>query len=124
MRLTRRDGIVTVIAAAVVTPYIGYLVRGTMPFIQDPRGMAAGGLIGLIAGFAVWALAGRGAFGSTALTGTSLVLGLAALDLGIAALVMESELLLALFIGGIVLLLGIELLAHLGVIPGGTPTHA
>ncbi|GAA4714477.1 hypothetical protein GCM10023215_67060 [Pseudonocardia yuanmonensis] len=31
--------------AAIVVPYVGYLVRGAMLFIQDPRGMAGTGLV-------------------------------------------------------------------------------
>lgn len=31
--------------AAIAVPYIGYLIRGDMPFVQDPRGMAAIGLV-------------------------------------------------------------------------------
>lgn len=48
MRLTKRDAFATVIVAAVVVPYVGYIVRGSMPFIEDPHGMAGVGLIGLL----------------------------------------------------------------------------
>jgi hypothetical protein len=38
--LTLRNLAVTPIAAAVIIPFIGYLVRGSMPFVPDPRGIA------------------------------------------------------------------------------------
>jgi hypothetical protein len=125
MRLTRKDAVVTAIVAAVVVPYLGYLARGSMPFIQDPRGMAGVGLVGLLAGFAVWASAGRSAFGSAALVGTAMVIGLVALGLGIAALALESEALLATFIITLAVLWAIEVLSHAGLLPGGeAPRHA
>ena len=43
MKLTLRDGIATLLVAAILVPYVGYLVNGEMPFIKDPRGMAAPG---------------------------------------------------------------------------------
>lgn len=33
MRLTWKDGLATVLVAAIVVPYIGYLAQGSMPFI-------------------------------------------------------------------------------------------
>lgn len=39
-KLTLRDILATLIVAAVVVPFIGYSVRGSMPFVHDPRGMA------------------------------------------------------------------------------------
>ena len=45
MKLTLRDGIATLLVAAILVPYVGYLVNGEMPFIKDPRGMAATGLV-------------------------------------------------------------------------------
>ena len=46
-RLTAKDAIATVLVAAVALPYVGYLIRDEMLFIQDPRGMAAVGIVGL-----------------------------------------------------------------------------
>jgi hypothetical protein len=37
-KLTLRDLLATLIVAAVLVPFIGYSVRGSMPFVQDPRG--------------------------------------------------------------------------------------
>lgn len=45
MRLTLRDLVATILVAAIGVPYVGYLVNGEMPFIKDPRGMSAVGLV-------------------------------------------------------------------------------
>ncbi len=45
MTLKVRDLVATVLVVAIAIPYVGYLMRGEMPFIEDPRGMAATGLI-------------------------------------------------------------------------------
>ncbi|WP_329791786.1 hypothetical protein V1227_07620 [Lentzea sp. DG1S-22] len=45
MRLGVRDVVATVLVAPIAIPYIGYLVNGEMPFVRDPRGMAAVGLV-------------------------------------------------------------------------------
>jgi hypothetical protein len=57
-----RDGVATLLVAAIVVPYVGYLVRGSMPFIQDQRGMTA---TGLVLGLPAAAVAGREAFRGT-----------------------------------------------------------
>ena len=62
MKIGWRDGVATLLVAAIVVPYIGYLVRGSMPFIQDPRGMAA---TGLVLGLAAAVVVGREAFHGT-----------------------------------------------------------
>ena len=45
MTIKPRDWVATLLVAAIAVPYIGYLIRGEMPFIQDPRGMSATGLV-------------------------------------------------------------------------------
>ena len=100
MRSTTRNIVATLLVAAIVVPYVGYLVWGEMPFLQDPRGMAA---TGLILGVAAALVAGRGGLGSTTVHRAAQASGLAALVLGIAALwVGTSEVLLALFVVAIV----------------------
>ena len=37
-KLTTRDLLATLIIAAVVVPFVGYSARGSMHFVQDPRG--------------------------------------------------------------------------------------
>ena len=113
MRLNRKDMIATGLIAAVVVPYVGYLVWGEMPFIQDPRGMAGIGIIGLVLSFAAWGLGTKTFFGKA-----MLIVGLATLGLGIAAAavgVEGSEVLLAVFIAAMVAMWVIEMLVHAGV---------
>jgi hypothetical protein len=83
MRITYKDVIATLLVAAIVVPYIGYLAWGDMPFIQDPRGMAA---TGLVLGLAAAAVAGRVAFDPDPMHRAALGSGVVALALGIAAL--------------------------------------
>src|SRR4029453_8042438 len=50
MSLRMRGLVATLLVAAIGIPYVGYLINGEMPFIQDPRGMSAVGLVlGIIA---------------------------------------------------------------------------
>ncbi len=101
MRITTRDVVATVLVAAIVVPYLGYLAWGDMPFVEDPRGMAA---IGLLLGLAAAAVAGRAALDPEPMHRAALGSGIVAVTFGLAALLAEtSELLLALFIAAIVL---------------------
>ena len=45
MRLQVRDLVATALVLAIAVPYVGYLVNGSMPYIEDARGMAAVGLL-------------------------------------------------------------------------------
>ena len=45
MRLTVRDLVATLLVVAIAVPYIGLLIDGEMPFVQDARGMAGVGLL-------------------------------------------------------------------------------
>ena len=92
--------VATVLVAAVVVPYIGYLVWGEMPFLEDPRGMGA---TGLILGVAAAVVVGRAVFDPAPLSRAALAVGGFALVTGIATVwVGTSEGLLAGFIGLIV----------------------
>ena len=53
MRITLRDTVASILVAAIAVPYVGYLLYGSVPFVQDPRGMAA---VGLILGFVAFLL--------------------------------------------------------------------
>jgi hypothetical protein len=100
MRFTRKDIVATLLVAAIVVPYIGYLVWGEMPFIEDPRGMGA---VGLILGIAAALVPGRAAFDPEPLHRVALGTGVVALALGVATVWSgTSETLLAVFIVAIV----------------------
>ena len=117
MKLSIRDGAATLLLGAILVPYVGYLVNGSMPFIKDPRGMSA---TALILGAAAFLFAGRFS-GSTTLGITEVVLVVVSLGVGVAALLLAetvaAEALLAVFIGAIVVTWGVQLLHHSGVIP-------
>jgi len=92
MLQNRRDLVATALVATAVAWYLGYLILGAMPFAQDVRGMAA---VGLILGFASRRIGGREGFEHQ---DRAMAAGLGCMALGIAALVTESEAVLALFI--------------------------
>jgi hypothetical protein len=101
MSSTARNTIATVLVAAIVVPCTGYLIWGEMPFLEDPRGMGA---TGLVLGLAAAAVVGRAAFDPGPAHRAALTSGLAALALGIATVWVETnETLLALFIAAIAL---------------------
>jgi membrane-bound ClpP family serine protease len=118
MKLKFKDLIATILVAAVAVPYVGYLVNGEMPFIKDPRGMSATGLVLGTVAFLVMRrddLFDRVGKGETALAAVSLVLGLVALALAETAV---AEVLLAVFMGSIVVVWAVMLMDHAGVLPG------
>lgn len=122
MRLKAKDWIATVLVAAIAVPYIGYLVRGEMPFIQDARGMSA---TGLVLGIAAYLVMARGdSFDQagkveTTLAGVSLVLGLAALLLAETA---AAEVWLFLFMASVVVTWAVKLADHAGRLHWHEPT--
>ena len=114
MKLTYKDIIATLLVAAIVVPYLGYLVRGEMPFIQDPRGMAA---TGVILGLAAAALTGRAMFARGLWHRITLAIGVVTLGLGVAAIwVGSNEALLAAFMAGIVITWALAELLHLQIL--------
>jgi hypothetical protein len=38
MRFVYKNTIASLLVAAILVPYVGYLLRGEMPFLKDPRG--------------------------------------------------------------------------------------
>src|ERR1051325_1136194 len=78
----------TLIAAAAVVPFIGYSVRGSMPFVQDPRGMAGIGIVGCLLMFAAF---GPDALGTGTFKWFMVTLGALTLGSGIAALIAETS---------------------------------
>ncbi|KOX06098.1 hypothetical protein ADK65_02490 [Streptomyces sp. NRRL B-1140] len=82
------DILTTLIVAAVVVPFIGYSVRGSMPFVQDPRGMAGVGIVGCLLLFLVL----RGGTADTGrLAWLTWALGALALGFGITTLIAETS---------------------------------
>ena len=45
MKLKVKDLVGSLLVLAIAVPYIGYLLNGEMPFVEDPRGMSAVGLV-------------------------------------------------------------------------------
>jgi len=119
MRLQLRDLIGTVLVAAIAIPYVGYLIDGEMPLVQDARGMSAVGLIlGIAAFFTMragdeWDRLGR----------TEAAMAIVTLVLGVVAVAFSetgaAELLLAVFMLAIGVVWVVELLDHAGLLPGG-----
>ena len=88
MKLTWRDGLATLVFAAIVVPFGGYLIYGSMPFLQDPTGMAGFvlilGVIGTLIGG--WIVVDQG----LGLQVTTIAAGVISAALGVAALVSEN----------------------------------
>lgn len=119
MRLRARDLVATILVAAIGVPYVGYLINGDMPFIQDPRGMSGVGLILGVAAFLVMRsgdTVNRLGKAETGLAVLSLALGVVALALAETA---AAEVLLAVFMGSILVVWAVELMHHAGILSGG-----
>jgi hypothetical protein len=116
MRLKMKDLVATILFAAIAVPYVGYLINGEMPFIKDPRGMSATGLVLGVVAYLVMRrddLFDRVGKAETALALASLALGMVALVLAETA---AAEVLLAVFMGSILLVWAVELLDHAGIV--------
>ena len=113
MRARMKDLVGTILVAAIAVPYIGFLVRGEMPLIKDPRGMSATGLVLGAVAFLVL----RYGDGVDAAGRFEIGLGLGSLALGLVALLLAesavAELLLAAFMASILLVWASELTGHL-----------
>lgn len=117
MKLKMKDLAATVVVTAIAVPYVGYLVNGEMPFVKDPRGMSAIGLLlGLVA-FAVLEL------GDTrkGIDLAEMTLAAGSVTLGVIALVLAetaaAEVLLAIFMGSILVVWAVKLADHIGMLP-------
>jgi hypothetical protein len=123
MKLSIRDGIATLLVAAIVVPYVGFLINGDMPFIKDPRGMSA---TALILGVAAFLFAGR--FTTDSGIGMlEIVLAVLTAAIGVVAVLAAETaaayLLLAILIGGIGLTWAVQMVHHSGVL-GSAPLPA
>lgn len=117
MKLKVKDLVATLLVAAVGVPYVGYLLNGEMPFVKDPRGMAG---IGLVLGLAAFLVFERGDTHDATdkvelgLAGVSMALGVVALALAETA---AAAVLLAVFMGSILVVWAVKLADHAGLLP-------
>ena len=117
MRFHLKDLFATLLMGAIAVPYIGYLVRGEMPPIEDARGMAGTALVfGAVAFLVMWRgdPFDRTGKAETALAVVSLALGVAAFELSETA---AADLLLAVFMVSLVLVWLVKVSDHTGVLP-------
>ena len=117
MRLKARDLVGTVLVIAIAVPYMWYLIDGSAPFVEDPRGMSA---IGLILALAAYMVMQRNDPDDVtdrveiALAVVSLGLGVLAVTLAETA---SAEVLLAVFMGSVLVVWAIKVMDHAGVLP-------
>ena len=124
MRLKPKDLFASLLMVAIAVPYIGYLIRGEMPPIKDPHGMAGTGLVfGAVAFFVLWRgdAFDRTAKAETAMAVVSLGLGVAAYEL---SETWAADVLLAVFMVSMALVWVVKLFDHTGVLhwPGPADT--
>ena len=123
MRIKSKDLFASLLIAAVAVPYVGYLVGGEMPPIEDQRGMAGTGLVlGAVAFMLLWRgdAFDRAGKAETAGAVLSLALGVTAYELSDTA---AADALLAAYMVSIALVWVVKLVDHTGVWhhPTGTP---
>jgi lysylphosphatidylglycerol synthetase-like protein (DUF2156 family) len=115
MKLTLRDLVATLLVLAIAVPYIGYLMNGSMPYIEDPRGMSAVGLLLGAVAFLVMRSGDeldRAGKAEAGIALVSLVLGLVALAFAETA---AAEALLAVFMISVLVVWAVEMIDHAGV---------
>ncbi len=115
MKLTLRDLVATLLVVAIAVPYIGYLMNGSMPYIEDPRGMSAVGLLLGAVAFLVMRSGDeldRAGKAEAGIALVSLVLGLVALAFAETA---AAEALLAVFMVSVLVVWAVEMIDHAGV---------
>jgi hypothetical protein len=118
-KLTVRDLLATLIVAAAVVPFVGYSVRGSMPFVEDPRGIAGVGIVGALLALAAF---GRKAFGTGTFETLMVTLAVVTIGFAIAALIAEAMWwLLVPMVAGLVLMWALALMHDAGYV---APTHA
>jgi hypothetical protein len=117
MRLKVKDLVGTLLVLAIAIPYVGYLLNGEMPFIEDARGMAAVGLVLAIAAYVALEWDERRDTTDTAERGLAVV----SVGLGVLALVLAetgaAEILLAVFMGSVLVVWAVKVTDHAGVLP-------
>jgi uncharacterized membrane protein YfcA len=116
MKLTFRDAIASALIVAIAVPYVGYLVNDEMPFIEDARGMSA---VGLVLGSIAFLVLQSGNADDRVGAGEG-VAAIVSMSLGLAALLLAetaaAEVLLAVFMGSILLVYAFEVADHAGLV--------
>ena len=116
MKLTFRDAIASLLIVAIAVPYVGYLVYDEMPFIEDARGMSA---VGLVLGAIAFLVLQSGNADDRVGAGEG-VAAIVSMGLGLAALLLAetaaAEVLLAVFMGSILLVYAFEVADHAGLV--------
>lgn len=110
VRLRIRDLLALLLLVAVLVPYVGYLVDGEMPLIENAQAMASTGL--LMGGLAFWVIRGgrrplRLGKVEAGAAGLALVLYILTIALGSTS---AAELLLGAFICSLLLVFTLDLL--------------
>ena len=117
MRLKVKDLVGTLLVLAIAVPYVGYLLNGEMPFIEDPRGMAAVGLVLAVPAFVALEWGERRDETDTVERGLAVV----SVGLGVLALVLAetgaAEILLAVFMGSVLVVWAVKVMDHARVLP-------
>ena len=117
MKLTWKDLVATLLVVAIGVPYVGYLMDAEMPFVEDPRGMSA---IGIVLGLIAFLVLESGDARDTTdkvelgLAGAVMVLGFVTFALAETA---AAEVLLAVFMGSILVVWAVKLADHAGMLP-------
>ena len=116
MKLTFRDAIASLLIVAIAVPYVGYLVYDEMPFIEDARGISA---VGLVLGAIAFLVLQSGNADDRVGAGEG-VAAIVSMSLGLAALLLAetaaAEVLLAVFMGSILLVYAFEVADHAGLV--------
>ena len=121
MKLKVKDLVGTLLVLAIAVPYVGYLLNGEMPFVEDPRGMSA---VGLVLGAAAFFVLEKGEKRDTT---DAVERGLAVVSaaLGVLALVLAetgaAEVLLAVFMGSILVVWAVMVMDHARVLMAKHP---
>ena len=119
MRFSVRDAVATLLLAAVLVPYVGFLANGSMPFIVHPLGMS---VTALILGTTGLLTAGR-LSASSGIGLAELILATLTVAVGAAAVLLSATsaayTLLALMVGGLVLTWAVQMVHHSGILGSG-----
>ena len=122
MRRTLRDLIATALLLAIGIPYVGYLVAGEMPLVEDARGLSA---VGLLFGAVMFLVLRTGDESDRAgklesgFAVVSLALGLVAVAFAETG---AAEVLLAVFMVSLLAVWAVEVADHSGLVHWHGPT--